>query len=117
MWKDPADRVSFEEDPGFRQSTAIGAIFEEEPVPLNVFVQDKAYLNADWMLSDIQYGLVRVIERVYLKDTFALMAQEFGGYWADPIPMKNLIAAQWGKGGGKDSTVRIAAMRVAYLLS
>lgn len=68
------------------------------------------------MLSPRQYDLVRVVERVYLQETFDEMAEWFGGYWAVPIPMKNLICAEWGKGGGKDATIRIAAMRVAYLL-
>ena len=117
LWRGSVDEGSmWDVDPGFVPSTPLSDLFDEQPVPLNVFVGDKAYLGADWMLSDLQYELVRIIERVYLKDTFALMAAEWGGYWADPFPMKNLIAAEWGKGGGKDSTVRVAAMRVAYLL-
>ncbi len=91
-------------------------IFEFEPVPLDVFIQDKGYLGQEWMLSDIQWDLVRIIERVYLPETFDLLAAHLGGYWAESIPMKNLISAEWGKGGGKDSTVRVSAMRVAYLL-
>lgn len=106
----------FDDEITYRPRTAIEDIFEEEPVPLDVFIKDDKFLKASWMLSPRQYELVRIIERVYLKDTLALMSKEFGGYWADPLPMKNLIVAQWGKGGGKDSTVRIAAMRVAYLL-
>ena len=106
----------FDIDPGYHARSAAEEIFAEEPVPLQVFVQDKGYLGAEWMLSDIQYELVRVIERVYLQKTFIDMGDWFGGYWAKPYPMKNLIAAEWGKGGGKDSTVRVAAMRVAYLL-
>lgn len=108
--------ISFDVDPGYQPRSALEDILSDEPVSLDVFVQDKAFLGADWMLSDIQYDLVRVIERIYLQSTFDLMAIEFGGYWAVPIPMKNLIAAEWGKGGGKDSTVRVAALRVAYLL-
>lgn len=91
-------------------------IFEEEPVPLDVFVGDKRYLGADWSLSAKQAEFVQVIERVYLQQTFYDMAKWFGGYWANVLPMKNLISGEWGKGGGKDSTVRIAALRVAYLL-
>lgn len=91
-------------------------IFEHEPVSLEVFIKDKAFLGADWMLSPLQIELVRVGERVYQQELFDLMAKEFGGYWADPIPMKNSIVAQWGKGGGKDSTVRVISARVAYLL-
>lgn len=91
-------------------------IFEHEPVSLEVFIKDKAFLGADWMLSPLQLELVRVGERVYKQELFDTMAREFGGYWADPIPMKNSIVAQWGKGGGKDSTVRVISARVAYLL-
>ena len=119
LFQDPnTSRVgsSFDIDPGYHPKTSAELIFAEEPVSLDVFIKDKAFMDAEWMLSDIQYELVRVIERVYYQETFLNMAEWFGGYWADPIPMKNLIVAQWGKGGGKDSTVRIAAMRVAYLL-
>lgn len=91
-------------------------IFEHEPVSLEVFIKDKAFLGADWMLSPLQIELVRVGERVYKQELFDTMATQFGGYWADPIPMKNSIVAQWGKGGGKDSTVRVISARVAYLL-
>lgn len=104
------------EDPGPTPTTTLSGIFEEEPVGLQTFIQDRKFLGADWMLSPLQQELVKVIERVYLKDMYPMMAEEFGGYWLEPVPMKNLIAAQWGKGGGKDSTVRVAALRVAYLL-
>lgn len=106
----------FDEDVEYRPLSRAEEIFAEEPVPLDVFIKDRKFLGADWMLSPLQADLVRVIERVYLQDTFLGMADWFGGYWADPIPMKNLITAQWGKGGGKDSTVRVSALRVAYLL-
>jgi len=109
-------RVSLDNEIGYSPRPPAEELFEFEPVPLDVFIKDQAYLSADWMLSPIQYNLVRVIERVYLQDTFNQMADWFGGYWAVPILMKNLITAEWGKGGGKDSAVRVAAMRVAYLL-
>lgn len=104
------------EDPGYVPPPPLSDIFSDEPVSLEVFIQDQKFLGADWMLSEKQQELVRIIERVYLPSAYPLMAKEFGGYWAEPLPMKNLIVAQWGKGGGKDSTVRIAALRVAYLL-
>lgn len=95
---------------------SVADLFEEEPVGLETFIKDKKFLGADWMLSPIQLELVKVIERVYLPDLYPLMAEEFGGYWLEQRPMKNLIVAQWGKGGGKDSTVRVASLRVAYML-
>lgn len=109
-------RSVFDEEIEYLPPSPADDLFEEEPVPLDVFIQDKKFLGADWMLSPKQYTFVRHIERVYLQDTFEKMADWFGGYWADPIPMKNLLSAEWGKGGGKDSTVRIAALRTAYLL-
>jgi len=92
-------------------------VFEEEPVSLDVFVQDQNYLNSP-PLSQIQYELVQYIERIYLPELYPLMAEEFGGYWLDTLTIRttNLITAQWGKGAGKDMTVRVAALRVAYLL-
>lgn len=104
------------EDPGYNPPTTLELLFEEEPVGLQTFIQDRKFLGADWMLSDKQAQLVKVIERIYLKDMYPYMAETFGGYWEEQVPMKNLIAAQWGKGGGKDSTVRVASLRVAYLL-
>lgn len=100
----------------FKRPSALSDVFEEEPVSLEVFIKDKKFLGADWMLSPKQIELVRVGERVFKPELFPIMAQEFGGYWADDIPMKKNIVAQWGKGGGKDSTVRVISARVAYLL-
>lgn len=111
----PSERLAVG-DLGYRPPSPSEDIFEFEPVPLDIFIQDKAFLGQEWMLSDIQWDLVRIIERVYMPETFELLAEHLGGYWAEPIPMKNLISAEWGKGGGKDSTVRVSAMRVAYLL-
>lgn len=91
-------------------------IFEEEPVALDVFIKDKKYLGSDWMLSPIQADAVRHIERVYLPEMYPLMAEEFGGYWTDPLRMTNLLTLQWGKGSGKDHVCRIASLRVAYML-
>ena len=98
-----------------QHTSYLGAIFEEEPVPLNVFVEDRAYLGNP-PLSPVQFDLVKHIERIYLPELYPLMAEEFGGYWAEPVRMTNIITAQWGKGAGKDHTVRVAALRVAYLL-
>lgn len=104
------------EDAGYRPPSSLELLFEEEPVDLDTFVSDKKFLAADWELSPLQKELVMVGERVLFQETFDLMATEWGGYWANPVPMKNNIVAQWGKGGGKDSTVRVISARVAYLL-
>jgi hypothetical protein len=105
------------------------SIFAEEPVPLDVFVTDAKYL-ANPRLSVEQYNAVRHIERIYLPETYALMAGEpelVGGslgpwapethaYWAEPIRMINFATLMIGKGGGKDHLARIAALRIAHLL-
>lgn len=98
-------------------NNSLGDIFDEEPVSLDVFVEDFKFLNSP-SLSPIQYELVQQIERVYLPELYPLMADEFGGYWkeTEDIRMTNLVSAMWGKGGGKDMTVRVASLRVAYLL-
>lgn len=117
------------------QSVGAHAILAEEPVPLSVFVQDRKFL-ANPPLSEIQYEAVRHIERIYYQDTYQLLAEEFEAgkregrlhiaasnaawreekYWSAPIRMCNFINIQWGKGSGKDHVVRIASMRIAYLL-
>jgi hypothetical protein len=90
-------------------------IFWEEPVSLTTFVQDFKYLNNP-PLSPKQYEAVQHIERIYNPETYPLMAEAFGGYWADPVRMTNLITLQWGKGSGKDHICRISSLRIAYLL-
>ncbi len=94
----------------------LSRVFEEEPVSLKTFIQDQKYMGQDWMLSDVQANAVRHIERIYLPELYPLMAEEFGGYWAEPVRMSNLISLQWGKGSGKDHVCRVASLRVAYLL-
>jgi hypothetical protein len=96
---------------------SLEAIFEEEPVPLKTFIQDRKFLGESWYLSPIQEAAVKQIERVYLPDLYPLMAEGFNSeYWAEDLPMKNLITLEWGKGSGKDHVCRIASLRVTYLL-
>jgi hypothetical protein len=94
-------------------------IFEEEPVPLSVFVQDRGYL-ANPPLSEVQYEAVRHAERVYYPETYELLAgsadKRVRDYWSQPCRMVNFLELEWGKGGGKDHTCRMIAMRVCYLL-
>lgn len=109
-------------------------VFVEEPVPLSVFVQDRAYLSNP-PLSAVQYEALRHIERVYYPEMYPAMAEEFESgkrtgklcvgpastwraepYWSEPIPMINFATLQWGKGSGKDHCCRVASMRIAYLL-
>lgn len=87
----------------WQELPAAGHGFTEEPVPLDVFVQDKKYL-ANPPLSTEQYEAVRHIERVYYPSTYALLAQssdrEVREYWSRPCRMVNLITLEWGKGSG-----------------
>ncbi len=110
------------------------AVFEEEPVSLTVFVQDRGYLGNP-PLSPVQYDAVRHIERVYYPATYDALSDEFEKdkrknrlnvgyvsawrdepYWSLPVRMTNFITLQWGKGSGKDHICRVASMRIAYLL-
>ena len=107
-----SDAFASEEEVTF---SSLSDIFEEEPVSLDVFVQDKKFL-ANPPLSPVQFEAVQHIERIYLPSLYPLMEAEFGGYWADPVRMTNLITLQWGKGSGKDHVCRVSSLRVAYLL-
>lgn len=113
----------------------LSAIFEEEPVPLTVFVQDKKFLGNP-PLSAVQYDAVRHIERIYYPALYPKIADEFETgkregrlhiasasavwreekYWTAPLRMTNFATLQWGKGSGKDHICRVASMRIAYLL-
>lgn len=92
----------------------IDSIFEEEPVDLTTFIQDKKFMNSP-PLSDIQFDAVRHLEQIYLPSTYPAMVEAFGPQW-DPVRFVNLCYIEWGKGSGKDSICRIANARIAYLL-
>jgi intein/homing endonuclease len=76
-------------------------VFDEEPVPLSVFVRDRAYL-ANPPLSEVQYEAVRHAERVYYPATYELLAgsadREVRNYWSAPCRMVNSLELEWGKG-------------------
>lgn len=97
------------------RSSSLSDLFSEEPVPLPVFIRDKKYLNYP-QPSAIQYDLIQHAERIYLPDLYPRMAEEFHPYWAQPVRMVNFLNVEWGKGGGKDFSVRICQLRVVYLL-
>lgn len=111
-------------------------VFSEIPPPLDIFVSDRKYLGAalgtKFQLSDIQWDLVRHIEQIYFPETIQLLAENEvqkerlvvgtyatyreKPYWAEPVRLTNKITAMWGKGAGKDNTVRVATLRVINLL-
>ena len=88
-------------------------------MPLTVFVQDKGYL-ANPPLSPVQYEAVLHAERIYYPAAYEVLAASADGkireYWSQPVRMVNFLELEWGKGGGKDHTCRMIAMRVCYLL-
>jgi hypothetical protein len=104
--------------PGTSAATGT-SVFAEEPVPLDVFITDRAYLSNP-PLSEVQYAAVRHAERVYYPETFELLTAssdaKIRDYWSQPCRMVNFLELEWGKGGGKDHTCRMIAMRVCYLL-
>jgi hypothetical protein len=95
------------------------SVFSEEPVPLSTFVQDRRYLSNP-PLSEVQFEAVRHAERVFYPETFGLLATSddkgIRAYWEQPCRSVNFLELEWGKGGGKDHTCRMIAMRVCYLL-
>lgn len=96
-------------------SGSLSDIFEEEPVPLNVFIEDKKYLGNP-PLSPIQFEVVERAERIYLPETYTQMGQEFDPCWGRYFPLTNFINVMFGKGAGKDHLCRVTSLRVAYLL-
>ena len=108
------------EEEEVQDTSSLSAIFEEEPVDLLTFLQDSKYLGfgKSFVPSEIQANAVSSIERIYYPELYPRMAEEFefGEYWAQDIPMRNLFTFQWGKGSGKDLVSRLGSLRVAYLL-
>lgn len=97
-------------------TSALSHIFEEEPPPLDVFVEDRKYLaNEGVSLGELQYDFVRHFEQILYPQTYILMVEEFGEYWS-PVRFCNEYAAEWGKGGGKDFTCQISFSRVSNIL-
>lgn len=94
--------------------TVCDELFEEEPVPLDVFISDKNFIGMS-PLSAPQAEALHVAERVFYPELYPHMQQEFGDYWA-PIPMANFLTLLVGKGGGKDLIARLMALRIAYML-
>ena len=94
-------------------SSVLTEIFIEEPVPLDVFVQDRQFIGMG-PLSVPQYGVLQAAERIFYADLYPVMAAEWD-YW-QPIPMRNFLTLLVGKGGGKDMIARLVCLRIAYLL-
>lgn len=96
--------------------TAAQQLFDEEPVTLDVFVQDKKFLGNPPLFPK-QYEAIREMERIFFAETYVTLVAELGPYWMPPKTIKNFLYLEFGKGSGKDHLCRIGAARVAYLLS
>lgn len=112
--KSIADRLREHELVTQRTLTPLEGLFRDEPVPLEVFVTDRGYLNNP-PLSPVQFEAVRYLEQIYLPETYTLMAEGFGSQW-EPVRFVNLGVLQWGKGSGKDHVCQILDARWIYLL-
>ena len=110
------------------KSSELSTVFKEEPPDLETFLYDHKYLNHlrptiptpdesgyAFRVSPIQFDFLRNFEQVFKPELYIAMVEEFGEQWA-PKPMKNMFALSWGKGSGKDTTVRIGFTRIASLL-
>ena len=82
--------------------------FDEEPVPLHVFIQDSKFLKLP-PLSELQSEALLHAERIYFEPTFEVLG------WRQVRPVMEIPLA-WGKGSGKDYVSRILLARSAYLL-
>ena len=82
--------------------------FEEEPVPLGVFIREPKYLGLP-KLSPIQMNALLHAERVLYEPTFDALGWE-------KVRAVFEIWLAWGKGSGKDYISRITLSRIAYLL-
>lgn len=120
----------------FRSSGGLTDHFVDYPVPLETWWSDRKWLGNPGELSAEQYKLIRHVEQIYLPDTVKLLgAEEIKGrgknsvtignyavsksekYWSVPIRQTNRIFAMWGKGSGKDMSIRTAFLRIFYLLN
>ncbi|MAG72851.1 hypothetical protein CL620_00925 [archaeon] len=87
----------------------------EEPVSLDVFVEDKHFLNLP-PLSDIQTEIVKQSTQIFKEDTLQkYMGDDAGSDYYNKYT-QNEVICQLGKGSGKDHCSRIALARTVYLL-
>jgi hypothetical protein len=87
----------------------------EEPVPIEVFVQDKRYLGLP-PLSQIQLEIVRHSTQIYKEHTLKkIMGDTPGSEWYKKYT-DNEVICMLGKGSGKDHCARISIAYTSYLL-
>lgn len=87
----------------------------EEPVSIEVFVQDKRYLGLP-PLSPIQLEIIRHSTQIYKKHTLQnIMGENAGEDWYNSYT-DNEVICMLGKGSGKDHCARISIAYISYLL-
>lgn len=97
-------------------TSALSDIFDDEPPPLADFISDKKYLDQRGVtLGELQYDFIRHFEQILYPETYILMVEEFGEYWA-PVRFCNEYAIEVGKGGGKDYVCQLGFSRVSNIL-
>ena len=88
---------------------------EEEPVPIDVFVQDRKYLGLP-ALSEIQMEIVKHSTQIFKEPTLhKLMGEEAGSEYYNKYT-DNEVICMLGKGSGKDHCSRISIAYTTYLL-
>lgn len=88
--------------------------FEEEPVPLDVFLYSDSYLGLP-EVSDYQFKLIESLTQIYKYETLMSLwgEEEADRLWKST---HKEVIFQLGKGSGKDYTTGIAFARIIYLL-
>ncbi len=84
-------------------------LFEEEPVSLDVFLYDRAYLNIGIKLGAKQLEVLKYSTQIYRPAELKMLRWRQERY-------VNELYLQWGKGSGKDLISMLTAGRIAYLL-
>lgn len=89
--------------------------FTQEPVPIEVFVQDRKFLGLP-PLSEIQLEIVRHSTQIFKQDTLINLLGEEEGLAYYKKYTDNEVICMLGKGSGKDHCARISMAYTAYLL-
>lgn len=87
----------------------------EEPVPVEVFLHDRKYLNIK-LVSDLQKKIIEHSSQIYLPHTLNELYGEERGKEIWEQETVNEVIAQCGKGSGKDFSSRCAFLYTIYKL-
>lgn len=88
---------------------------DEEPVPLEVFVQDRKYLGLP-PLSEVQVEIAKHITQIFKPHTLVQLHGEEKGLELYEKYTVNEVICMLGKGSGKDHTSRVSLAYITYLL-